>query len=752
MAKINILPSKVYNRIAAGEVVERPCSVVKELIENSIDAGATEIEIYIEKGGKQLVRVIDNGCGIERDDLHSAFLPHATSKIAEAEDLEKVVTLGFRGEAIASIASVSKMSIISKTEDGKCYRLNSNGGELGQIVEVAGEKGTDVSVEMLFFNAPVRLNFLKTDKGEETEITACISRFILNRSDIAFTYYADGKKVLQSFSGGDEEALVSVYGASTLRECIAINAEKYGVRVRGYIGNQNYYKANKTYQSVFLNGRYIVNATISSAISNAYSSYLMKRQYPFYVLHITVPQEIVDVNVHPNKADVRFADNKVVYGCIYSIISAVLDGNSKALEYVVQTPEDKAEMVKTTRAFEIADTQKEEKAFETPDITKAEKVFDVPDAPKQESGLVGFTTMSYEDAKREMDMYKSNFSLHNSNLEPQYAPDLPIKGVTPASQRGPDYVKVNERFRFATHPNPDRDPKKLSKLFPDLYFNPEEMKLNEEKFYDILSGEIEPKNEEQRARIEEIQELFADELSNHKPQPTQKSRSLFDILEEREKDAFEQNKKMLERGTEEETLRKQEKLDVATFTFAGKLFNTYLLYERGDEIYIIDQHAAHERIIFDKLREKMRTRTVVVQPMLSALEIELNHFEAEFIKEREQDLLDMGITVVHHDKNVYRVTTIPAEAWRMDVYSFMHDILANINNYRAIRAEELIRDRLAASACKAAIKGGMNISQQEIDDLFKVIDGNMGLKCPHGRPVVVTLTKKNIEKMFRRIR
>lgn len=736
MAKINILPSKVYNRIAAGEVVERPCSVVKELIENSIDAGATEIEIYIEKGGKQLVRVIDNGCGIERDDLHSAFLPHATSKIAEAEDLERVVTLGFRGEAIASIASVSKMSITSKTEEGKCYRLQSNGGELGQIVEVAGGKGTDVSVEMLFFNAPVRLNFLKTDKGEETEITTCISRFILNRSDIAFTYYADGKKVLQSFSGGDEEALVSVYGASTLRECIAINAEKYGVRVRGYIGNQNYYKANKTYQSVFLNGRYIVNATISSAISNAYASYLMKRQYPFYVLHITVPQEIVDVNVHPNKADVRFADNKVVYGCIYSIISAVLDGNSKALEYVVQGPEEKVEEVKT------------EKVFDVPDLPKSTETV----VPKEENGgLVGFTTMSYEDAKREMDMYKADFSLHSSNLEPQAEPDLPIKGLTPASQRGPNYVKLNPRFRFATYPNPDRDPKKLSKLFPDLYFNPEEMKLNEERFYDLLTGEEEPKNEKERARIEEIQELFAGELSNHKPQPTPKSRSLFDILQEREKDAFEQNKKMLESG-EQETLRKQEKLDVASFTFAGKLFNTYLLYERGDEIYIIDQHAAHERIIFDKLREKMRTRTVVVQPMLSALEIELNHFEADFIKEREQDLLDMGITVVHHERNVYRVTTIPAEAWRMDVYSFMHDILANINNYRAIRAEELIRDRLAASACKAAIKGGMNISQQEIDDLFKVLDGNMGLKCPHGRPVVVTLTKKNIEKMFRRIR
>ena len=201
MSKINILPAKVYNRIAAGEVVDRPYSVVKELVENAIDAGATEIEIYVEKGGKQSIRVIDNGCGIERDDLQSAFLPHATSKISKAEDLENILTLGFRGEAIASIASVSKMTITSKTEEGGCYRLSSNGGGLGEILEVAGEKGTEVLVEMLFFNTPVRLGFLKTDKGEETDITNFVSRFILNRPEIAFTYYVNGKKILQSFGG-----------------------------------------------------------------------------------------------------------------------------------------------------------------------------------------------------------------------------------------------------------------------------------------------------------------------------------------------------------------------------------------------------------------------------------------------------------------------------------------------------------------------------------------------------------------------
>ena len=233
MAKINILPSKVYNRIAAGEVVDRPYSVVKELVENSIDAGATEIEIYIEQGGKQLIRVVDNGSGIARDDLQSAFLPHATSKIAQAEDLENILTLGFRGEAVASIAAVSKMTITSKTPEGKCYRLCSDGGEMGEITEAAGANGTDVCVEMLFFNTPVRLGFLKSDKGEETDITNFVSRFILNRPNISFTYYANGKKILQSFGDGEEEALVGVYGASILSDCFHIDAEKHGIRIRG---------------------------------------------------------------------------------------------------------------------------------------------------------------------------------------------------------------------------------------------------------------------------------------------------------------------------------------------------------------------------------------------------------------------------------------------------------------------------------------------------------------------------------------
>ena len=680
MAKINILPSKVYNRIAAGEVVERPCSVVKELVENAIDAGATEIEIHIEKGGKQLIRVIDNGCGIERDDLHSAFLPHATSKIAKAEDLENILTLGFRGEAVASIASVSKMTITSKTKDGKCYRLSSDGGEIGQITEVAGENGTDVAVEMLFFNAPVRLNFLKTDKHEETEITNFVSRFILNRQDIAFTYYADGKKVLQSFGGGEEEAVVSVYGAAILSECYKIDAEKHGIRIRGYIGNQNFSKPNKSYQSLFLNGRYILNATVSAAISNAYSSYLMKRQYPFYVLHIDVPTEIVDVNVHPNKADVRFADNQIIYGCIYSVISSILDGQTKALDYIVR---DKTEPI-----------------TETP--VKTERIVD---PPKKKTSF-GFATLTYEEAQKEIEACAPAFT-----AKKQGAIELPFEDVKKEPRKGFIPAEQIADYRFPTPQEvaeqkerkpQKKDAERLHKQFPDLFFERHALELKD------------PSKEKETA----------------------------------EEDAFAQNKRYLE---ELERKSKQNKIDVSNCVYAGKLFNTYLMYERGDEVYIIDQHAAHERLIFNRLKEQMQNRAVARQPMLLPYTLTLNAFESAFLRERLQEIREIGFDIEANGETAFSITAIPVDLQSIDLGVFFNEILGDISGYRAIKLVDILKDKLATAACKAAVKGGMDLTREEIDALFALMDGDMGLKCPHGRPVVVKLTRTELEKMFKRI-
>ncbi|MBQ4269130.1 MAG: DNA mismatch repair endonuclease MutL [Clostridia bacterium] len=755
MAKINVLPAKVYNRIAAGEVVNQPYSVVKELVENAIDAGATEIEIFVEKGGLQLIRVVDNGGGIERDDLQSAFLPHATSKIEKAEDLENILTLGFRGEAVASIASVSQMTITSKVAGGKCYSLSSEGGALGEILEAAGAEGTDVKVENLFFNTPVRARFLKSEKGEEAEITTVVARFILNRPNISFTYYLNGKRALQSFGGGDEEAIVGVYGASILQNTYRIDAEKHGVRLRGYIGNQNFYKSNKSYQSVFLNGRHIVNTTISAAISNAYSGYLMKRQYPFYVLHVTVPTEAVDVNVHPNKADVRFADERLIYGCIHSIIAAVLDGNSKALEYVVDAPN-------AGSPFGGPETKPNEKPIQKPAVTPTGKaaqpqnnavsenglksrggqnVQSVP--PKKSENPLVVPTFTYQDALDEMEKSAPAFMEKKRGLRQDELPfDVPPKSTNPFPNFLSKEAEERMPYSFVEH---ERALEALER---------EKSGEDSPKKSEKASSGTKAKSEKPARKMTELERQFPDSrivpnvLEFNDGTPRANSTTDNSDNSAPEADIFAENKRYL---AELDAKAKQNRIDVSSCVYVGKLFNTYLLYERGQEVYIIDQHAAHERLIFNRLREQMQNRNVAQQPMLMPYVLELNAFESAFIRENIDRIREMGFEIDEFGENSYKISAVPADLTEIDLGVFFNDILGDIGGYRAIKLDEILKDKLATSACKAAVKGGMDLTRGEIDALFQLMDGDMGLKCPHGRPVVVKMTKTELEKMFKRI-
>ncbi len=756
MAKINILPAKVYNRIAAGEVVDRPYSVVKELLENSIDAGATEIEISIEKGGKQLIQVRDNGCGIARDDLQSALLPHATSKIAVAEDLDNIVTLGFRGEAVASIAAVSKMTITSKTPEGECYSISSDGGDMKEIVlEPSTANGTEVRVEMLFFNTPVRLNFLKSDKAEETDITNYISRFILNRPNIAFTYYVDGKKVLQSFGGGQEEAIVGVYGPQILRNTYEIKADKHGIKIRGYIGNQNFSKPNKSYQSVFLNGRYIVNATVSAAISGAYSSYLMKRQYPFYVLYIDVPTQVVDVNVHPNKMDVRFADNQMIYGCIYSVISAVLDGQSRAMEYIVPS-----KYVQESVVEDYSEPQGKEAAAESiPLATAKDYKPSVSTASLSTASIektaVSVTPTSVEEPaeeKRDLPFEEVADQMEEKVRKPFFTSTLLDEQNTPVFMRlgkavenedVPDLKKV-PGFETPKDRNSASTPR--SKGFTPMEEIPE------------FTGKL-VTEEEQRAKglfrkcdpikaARELQKKFPDlyfEPNYLRVESDQKDSK--QEPNKQEVDIFAENKKYLE---ELEKKEQSTRIEVTSCRYVGKLFNTYLLYEKDDDVFMIDQHAAHERLIFDRLREQMEKRSVAQQSMLLPYELSVNAFEKAFIEERIEDIRAMGFDIQAGANNQFMIYSVPVDLQSIKIDVFFNEILGDISGFRSIKLVDLLKDKLAMAACKAAIKGGMDITQSEIDKLFEMIDGNMGLKCPHGRPVVTKISRTELEKMFKR--
>lgn len=621
---INILSKEIYNKIAAGEVVDRPYSVVKELVENAIDAEATEITVEIEGGGKKKVRVTDNGKGISKEDLPRAYLPHATSKLKSAEDLFTVATLGFRGEALASIAAVSRMKIVSKRNGENAYSLSSEGGLLGTVSEAAGTNGTEVTVENLFFNTPARLKFLKSDMQEEGEVSNMMARFLLSRPKIAFTYYVNGKLKYRSYGDGPESALAAVYGADTVEKCYEISAEKHGLRIYGYLGNQNFSKSNRSYQSLFVNGRFVVNQTVAAAVTNAYGAYLMKRQYPFFVLFLDVPAEIVDVNVHPTKADVRFADNQIIYGCVYSVVSAVLDGNSKALEYLVP--------VKNSAVQE-----------EIP-ISRAEVGSVLPESKPMPA-------MTYEAAKKELSFDVS-----------------PVGGRTPA----PRLFVENEPFTM--------------------------------------------------------------KVSAPKPDKT-------------ERDAFEENRAFLL----EKEKKQQEKIDPATLVYKGELFKTYLIYEIGDDAYFIDQHAAHERLIYNRLVDRVSSRNVLSQPMLMPFVLSVNSEEYAFIMKQLPLLKELGFEAEEFGGTSIKISAVPLDLQRIDLDAFFGEILGSMESYSGIKLADLLKDKLASAACKAAVKGGENLTDDEAKSLIAQMNGDMGLRCPHGRPVAVRMKKSELEKLFKRI-
>lgn len=627
--KINVLAPNVYNKIAAGEVVDRPYSVVKELVENAIDAGATEISVEIEKGGKKRIRVTDNGSGIAKEDLPLAYSAHATSKLRTADDLFFIHTLGFRGEAIASVAAVSRMEIVSRMADGEAYVLSCEGGSLGEVLPAAGAKGTVVTVDDLFFNVPARLKFLKSDAQEEADIGGVMARFLLSRPEISFTYIADGKTKYRSFGDGLSAALVAVYGADALANCTEIRADKHGIKLHGFLGNRNYYKANRTYQSLFVNGRYVVNQTVGAAVTNAYAGYLMKRQYPFYVLFLDVPPEAVDVNVHPNKADVRFADNQIIYGSVYSVVSAVLDGNSRALEYLVVPPN-------------APEKQVQDRETEDP----------VPIV--LQNGARETAGMSYAEAKREL------------------AFDVTIP------------------------------------------------KGNEPRFL------------EEDVRMEVRQPAALPAVASETPA----------------EDAFEENRRLL---AAQAAKARQEHIDPSELVYKGELFRTYLIYEAGDSAYFIDQHAAHERILFDRLQASWEARAVSSQPMLIPFVLSLNGQEFAFLERNFSVLREIGFEIEEFGDTSVRVSAVPADLMGMDLNAFFGDVLSSMESLRAIRLSEILKDKLATAACKAAVKGGERLTEDEVRALVEQMGGDVGMKCPHGRPAVVKMKKSEFEKLFKRI-
>ncbi len=654
MSKINVLSSKVYNRISAGEVVENPASIVKELVENAIDAGSTFITIEINDGGIKQIRITDNGCGILFEDLEKAFLPHATSKISVAEDLDCIETLGFRGEALASIASVSQIELISKAkEEDLGGKITLSGGEVLDLTQYSCKDGTIICVKNLFYNTPARLKFLKSSKREESLVTNIVNRLILANPNLAFKYVIDGKIIYNSILSGLKEKIFNVYGKTTIENLVFIQNQNEKYKVSGYISKPEFCKSNKTYQTLIVNGRYVVNSTISVAVSNAYENFLMKGKFPFFVLNLDLPLEDLDVNVHPSKMEVKFKDNNHIYTFIYSSILKVLSESNYAKALLFE--------------------ENENSIFEKNIINK-------------------------ENTNNNLKEVKGGFSFSNLNKLTEELKNISVQ--MPSYNKEVTTLNSDISLEFDNN---------------NLY---KTCKYNES--YDTVSSQ-----KDKADNFDNFNNVFA---------KINKEDNSFV--------SFESKKQLREQ-------KEFENLDL-NYKVIGTLFNTYLLIESSNNFYLIDQHAGHERVLFDKLLKNFEDKKQISQPLLVPYVFEVNSIEKDLVLDNMQVFFDLGFEIELFGNNSFKINTIPLVLSGINLESFVSDALKNINKISSTNNE--IKYHFAKCACRSAIKAGDQLSKEEIEFLLnQIITNKTILLCPHGRPIFIRFSQTEIEKMFKRI-
>jgi len=643
MGKINILQPNVFNMLAAGEVVERPSSVVKELVENSLDAGATEVYIDIELGGTRKIQVSDNGIGIAREDLRSAFLPHATSKLSSISDLDSLATLGFRGEALASIASVSNVTLVSAQKSGNmAAKIVLNGGTVVLESEASRNEGTIITVENLFFNTPARLKFLKKPQSESRYVLDTIRMLVLANPSVSITLRDESGVLLSNEGGSLADAICAVYGAKTLDRMHEIMPVSSGnIKVGGYISACDFTKPNRTYQTVIINGRVVQDATVQTAVEKAYGDYLMKRSYPMFVLDIIMPFDEVDANVHPSKTEVRFLDGHKVFGAVYHAVLNTINKNIKDITY----------------GF----------SCENP----------LPTSP---SGSV----------------YDGNAVSHSDNT-----------------------LNLN---RIAGTLNPSA-PVAAERAEARIEY-PVQQRIDTSAFY---QGKTAPKN----AVYNEFAFLSSD--------VTLKDRQLSAKME------IDNRSECVNSSNFDEDAR------VFDGKIIGQAFSTYLLVERDDAIYIIDQHAAHERILYDRIVAGFDVK--YSQSLVMPYKLVLTGSEEEYLDGIMPQLEAFGFEI---EKNgaAYMINAVPAPVADMNFEKFFGELFENRLSQGEITLVGLLKERLCQQACKAAIKGGEPLSRIQIERVIKnYVDesGNLPAKCPHGRPAVAAVTKRDFEKLFKRV-
>ncbi len=715
MGNIVLLDELTINKIAAGEVIERPASVVKEMVENSIDAGATSITVEIKNGGISFIRITDNGKGIAKDDTEIAFERHATSKIRQASDIETIHSMGFRGEALASIAAVANVELVTKTaEDDIGTRVVVEAGKILEHEEIGCKTGTSITVKNLFFNTPVRYKFLKKDFTESGYIEDAISRLALVNPNIAFKLISSGKVIIQTNGNGDLQAVIyGIYGKNIAENILQVDYTYEDIHITGVIGKPEIARSNRSNQLFFVNNRYVKDKTLSGAIEKAFKGLLTIGKYAFSILNIEMDPAKVDVNVHPAKLEVRFADESKIFKSVYHAVNDTLLKNdliksSDKAEEGFKNPEINTSLfgnrpssttqeLQKTRFNSLLELQKKikddlEKSKEELKVKSEEEnklLNSVKDIDKTEKD--GSTNLNIQDVKPESVIEKTETKVEE--------PKLSVKELEKASE------EIDKQIENIANENIKEKPKTS---FDEMYFK--------------IFGTKPPKPEEDKKDENEIEDS-SDLLQTNEVENT----NLFDNVEDDYK------------------YKPQ-------YKFIGIVFNTYIIFEMNDEMYIMDQHAAHERIMFEKVKKNYYSdESKDSQLMLLPDIITLTHKEMDIARENMDLFRKAGFIIEEFGENTVKISGTPSICIDLDTRELFLETLDEINSVARTAKQEKENKFLATIACKSAVKAHMVLTKEEVESLMdELLKLTNPFTCPHGRPTVIKMSKYEIERKFER--
>ena len=748
MGNIVLLDDLTINKIAAGEVIERPASVIKELVENSIDAGATNISVEIKNGGISYIRVTDNGKGIMPDDMEIAFERHATSKIRTADDLETVKSMGFRGEALASIAAIAKVNLKSKTEDNETgYEIVVEGGKILSKKEVGCPKGTTIAIENLFYNTPVRYKFLKKDFTEAGYIEDVVTRIALVNPKIAIRLINSGKTIIQTTGNGDVKSVVySIYGKEVAENILDVNYQYEDIKVTGVVGKPAIARSNRANQLFFVNKRYIKDKTLTSSAEQAFKGMITIGKFGFVILNLDMNPQKVDVNVHPAKLEVRFEEEGKVFKAVYHAIKdTLLKGdlvNDTEKDYNSEKEKVQEILPKEEKTLGGLFRRQEEKQ-ELPKNNFIEDIY--------KSRMNNTTTIKsdYNDIINKMaEMQKSVANFKNETKTENVAENVNSESTqksediyNSASTYSVEQAKENKiedtnKYDIETKNTSEiSDETKVIKTIPSV----EETQVVDMSNIIEKSKELDNVKMEHDNNFEEMYtSIFGTSVIKEDDEKYQKKESFLDSAQI----ATGENISMFER----------EKNAIPEYKFIGIAFDTYIIIELEKELYIIDQHAAHERIMYEKIKANYYSDTDKdSQLMLLPDIITLTHKEMGIAKDNIAMFEKAGFTLEEFGENTIKLTGVPNVCIDLDTKELFLETLDEINTVARTAKQEIEEKFIATVACKAAVKAHMALTKEEVDSLMqKLLRLPNPFTCPHGRPTAIKMTKNDIEKKFSR--